>query len=142
MERFCKFCQTVKTVDDFYAHKKSKDGRSTRCKECTKLYEKNRRQDPRFRDAILAYDRARGSRQTNAYVKEYRARYPNKYRAHNLVNNSLRDKKLFKESCCICGRKDTIEAHHDDYAKPLNVKWMCSAHHKQWHMENGEGLNP
>lgn len=42
--------------------------------------------------------------------------------------------------CEICNSVKVV-AHHDDYLKPLEVRWMCQAHHKQWHVKNGEGLN-
>jgi hypothetical protein len=44
--------------------------------------------------------------------------------------------------CEVCRTTEKIHAHHDDYAKPLNVRWLCSAHHSQWHAKNGEALNP
>jgi hypothetical protein len=33
------------------------------------------------------------------------------------------------------GRRD-VHAHHDDYSRPLAVRWLCSKHHKQWHKTN------
>ncbi len=58
-----------------------------------------------------------------------------------MVNNAIRGKKLFKEPCEVCGCTDKIHAHHDDYDKPLDVRWLCSAHHSQWHAKNGTALN-
>jgi hypothetical protein len=87
------------------------------------------------------YDRARGNRQSPEYLSEYRDKYPNRYRAHNIVNNSIRDGKLHSEPCEVCGVTDSVHAHHDDYLKPLNVKWLCAAHHKEWHTLNGEAAN-
>lgn len=116
------------------------DGHLNKCKECAKNDVRAHRE--KNIERIRAYDRARGNRQGYEYTKEYRSKYPNKYRAHNIVNKAIRDKKLFKEPCEICGSNEKIHAHHDDYAKPLNVRWLCSAHHRQWHIENGEGLNP
>lgn len=52
---------------------------------------------------------------------------PNKRKAHNIVSNSIRDKKLFKEPCEVCGKKK-VHAHHDDYTKPLNVDMRFFKH--------------
>ena len=35
---------------------------------------------------------------------------------------------LVAEECIVCGNPET-EMHHPDYARPLQVKWMCREHH-------------
>ena len=77
-----------------------------------------------------------------ARTKEYREQYPNKYKAHTAVNNAIQHGKLFSEGCECCGADDNTHAHHDDYLKPLDVRWLCSSCHRKWHIENGEALNP
>jgi len=32
----------------------------------------------------------------------------------------------------ICGEKKA-HGHHDDYTKPLAVKWLCRKHHEELH---------
>ena len=86
------------------------------------------------------YDKERGNRQDPTYLKEYREKYPKKYAAHILVNNYLRSGKLDKKNCEVCLSEDTV-AHHDDYDFPLDIRWLCQAHHVQWHKKNGPGLN-
>lgn len=51
-----------------------------------------------------------------------------------------RDKHIIRQPCEICGEK--AEAHHDDYNKPLEVRWLCFKHHREWHKihENPELL--
>jgi hypothetical protein len=60
---------------------------------------------------------------------------PEKILAHNTVNRAITNGILIREPCEICGDKKT-EAHHDDYSKPLDVRWLCSKHHKAWHKNN------
>ena len=142
MEKECFCCKQTKDIAEFYTHTRMADGHLNKCKVCVKESVKARRFNPETRERVLAYDRARGSRQRKEYLKEYRKRFPNKYRAHNLTNNAIRDSRLFKQPCEVCGSFERVDAHHDDYAKPLNVRWLCSAHHKQWHAKHGEGKNP
>ena len=123
----------------FYKHKQMGDGHLNKCIECTK----NDARDSRNNNLEYwrEYDRKRGSRQSKNYCPEWRAEYPNKYKAQTMVGNAIRDKRLFRQACEICGSKLRIHAHHDDYLKPLNVRWLCAAHHRQWHIKNGEAKN-
>ncbi len=41
---------------------------------------------------------------------------------------------LAPEPCEVCGATGDVEAHHDDYAKPLEVRWLCPSHHKLLHI--------
>lgn len=135
----CFKCHRELPLDGFYKHHQMPDGHLNKCKECTKEdVRKNRLKNIEY---YREYDRIRGNRQYYEYISEYRERYQNKYKATNIVNNSIRSKKLFREDCEICGDEFT-HAHHDDYLKPLNVRWLCAACHKKWHKYHGEGLNP
>jgi len=62
-----------------------------------------------------------------------------KRRANHMVNNAVRDGKLCKPGACqICGSGGRIHGHHDDYSKPLEVRWVCPACHSAIH----KGLIP
>ena len=137
MSKKCFKCGEVKPLSEFYKHKMMADGHLNKCKDCARRDSKNHRMENI--DEIRAYDRARGNRQDKNYLRKYREKYPNKYKAHNLVNNNIRSGNLVPLPCEICG--ESAVAHHDDYAKPLNVRWLCQAHHMQWHAEHGEGAN-
>jgi hypothetical protein len=39
--------------------------------------------------------------------------------------------KVKRRPCEVCGATDGIEAHHEDYSKPLDVNWLCPTHHKE-----------
>ena len=116
------------------------DGHLNKCKDCCKEQVKaNRKKNLEYyRD----YDRKRGNRQSPEYLSEYRAKYPNKARAHTIVARAIRSKQLYAEPCEVCGEKSNTHAHHDDYNKPLNVRWLCPGCHSQWHAKNGEAKNP
>lgn len=138
-EKQCFKCGEVKHLSDFYKHKMMADGHLNKCKECNKkdVRENRKKNIDYYRD----YDKSRGNRQGYQYVKEYRKRFPKKYRAHQLVKYAINAGNLVSEPCEQCGRQSDTHAHHDDYSKPLNIRWLCPPCHKQWHMENGEAKN-
>ena len=55
---------------------------------------------------------------------------------------AIQRNKLLREPCEVCGVVNS-EAHHDDYTKPLSVRWLCFKHHREHHKiyENKELLN-
>lgn len=139
-QKTCFKCNRLKELRDFYRHAQMGDGHLNKCKECTKRDVANHREANL--EKVRAYDRARGSRTRIGYVAEYRSRFPVKARAQQAVNNAVRDGRLVKPDACEdCGSTFAIHGHHDDYSKPLEVRWLCAACHHQWHAQNGEGRN-
>lgn len=138
-EKKCFKCGEVKPLSEFYKHNQMLDGHVNKCKTCNKKDVSTHREKNIIK--IRAYDRERGGRQDKEYLREYRARFPNKAKAHRMVNYHKRVGNLTESPCEICLDKNVV-GHHDDYLKPLNVRWLCQAHHKQWHAKNGEGKNP
>ncbi len=69
------------------------------------------------------------------YTRLYRENNPKIYKAHGAVSAARASGKLTQNKCEICNSSNT-EAHHDDYNKPLDVRWLCSKHHNKWHRNN------
>lgn len=78
------------------------------------------------------------------YGAKYRAQYPERGRACDIVARAIYAGRLKRQPCERCGRKgrpgNLIHAHHEDYSKPLEVTWLCGSCHKRRHLEmKGEG---
>ncbi len=143
----CFKCLTVKPLCEFYKHSAMGDGHLNKCKECTKADVKQHRANNLSK--VRAYDRMRNSlphraaerakyQKTDKYfeihrssVKRWVEKHPERKKATNAVNNAVRDGRLKKHPCWVCGEKAV--AHHPDYERPLDVVWLCQAHHKQAH---------
>jgi hypothetical protein len=124
----CKTCLNDKPMEEFYASNKS------RCKECVRAAVLANRLDKI--DYYRRYDRARSSmphriQQNIRVTKRWRLANPQRWSAQIALNNAIRAGKIKPLPCFICGEK--AEAHHPDYSRPLDVVWLCPAHHKQAH---------
>ena len=118
----CFRCKEVKAITEFYVHPQMGDGRLNKCKTCT-------RADVRANyEANIAYyreyDKARG----------YRPGDEQKVSARNAVAKAVRRGELAPLPCEMSGdHAGRMEAHHEDYSKPLMVQWLCKKHHGEVH---------
>jgi hypothetical protein len=67
------------------------------------------------------------------------------HKAHRLVRQALLERKMERGECCegcgVSGRfrttptgkrgRYTLEGHHENYDKPLEVVWLCKSCHKR-----------
>ena len=133
--RICFKCGLEKFIEDFYQHAGMHDKHLGKYKECTKKdtrqnyrihiehyikYEKNRFQFPARKKYLAKLQRA------------YRVKYPDKYYTHTFTSNAIRDKRIIRQPCEICGYPKA-EAHHENYKKPLEITWLCRVCHLQRH---------
>lgn len=123
-------------------------GITSYCKECWKI--KSRLHRAENLERVQEYDRNRSAlphrveaRKAYAQTKEYKesvaksqpewiARNKEKRQAHILTGNAVRDGRLIKAPCEVCGNSE-VDAHHDDYGKPMVVRWLCRTHHADYH---------
>lgn len=145
--KVCFKCRTAKPITEFYGHPRMTDSRLGKCKECTKAdvranrlakleyyrqFDKMRASLPHRVAARKEYAQtAAGKAAHRRAVQKWQDRHPERDKAAEIAGNAVRDGRLIRQPCLICGEK--AEAHHPDYSAPLDVVWLCSAHHKQAH---------
>lgn len=147
-EKTCFKCLQTLPLEAFYKHSAMGDRRLNKCKECTKADVKAHRQENL--EKVRAYDRLRGGQAHRVAARKEYAKTPEGKAAHAralkkqkelrpkqaharyAVSNAVRDGKLQKTPCMVCGNPE-VEGHHPDYDRPLDVVWLCMVHHKQAH---------
>lgn len=76
----------------------------------------------------------RHATQAAEYGKRYRAQNAHKRAAHSAVRAALLNGSLVRPNCCEdCGAACVPHGHHEDYQKPLEVRWMCVPCHRRAH---------
>ena len=147
----CSQCRHVKPLRYFYRDKGALDGRKSYCKECDKIkYDETRnrvRQSPEGRSTRSVWNRTRNITESKRlrearHVKAYREKYPEKEAAKRIVTLAIKRGSLLRPTSCeLCGKnpgsgrdgRPLIHAHHDDYAIPLSVRWLCIMCHASHH---------
>jgi DNA-binding CsgD family transcriptional regulator len=71
-------------------------------------------------------------------ARAYRARNREKTTAQNRLNYAIKAGRMVRGSCEVCGTDEKVHAHHHDYTKPLDVKWLCFQCHKASHPVDAE----
>jgi len=125
----CFKCKVEKPITDYYVHPAMGDGRLGKCKECA-------RKDVTANLAAnaehyRAYEKARSSLPHRVALRNE----PCKVSAHSAVRRAVAAGILTRQPCEVCGLAKA-DAHHDDYNKPLAVRWLCRSHHAEWHASN------
>lgn len=67
-----------------------------------------------------------------AYKLIQKERYPERIIARQIVSDAIRAGRIVRGKCFVCG-SENAQAHHDDYYKPLDVRWLCRKHHRHIH---------
>lgn len=69
------------------------------------------------------------------YMKDYLEDPTNrkKYLARQTLNNRIREGAIKRGVCEMRKCRLTGHGHHDDYNKPLEVRWLCRQHHEDLH---------
>lgn len=149
-EKQCIDCNQLKPISEFY--QKGEGKYRAVCKDCyRKRYSKSwKKYYQKHKDEILLrvrkYYIANRDRILERYKKwcktekakkiirekekKRRRRWLQKVRCRELFHYYLKTGKIKRGVCEICGSEE-VEAHHDDYSKPLQVRWLCPKHHRE-----------
>lgn len=108
--------------------KRNAKGRKTICSKCKKELEPSRKGKYAYcKDCHAEY-----MRKTRPIHSNLKPEAKMRANARSYLNVYIRRGSIKKMPCIICGDANS-QAHHDDYSKPLEVKWLCRDHHLELH---------
>ena len=144
--KHCSRCGLDKPLQDFNKNKAQRSGFQRFCRECQRAVKHVYLS--KFESRLLEWHTRRRwyyerggkeivRRNVKAFLKRsgYSAWHdPLKARAWNITKNEIRQGRLVRQPCEQCGNSEKIHAHHDDYTKPLEIRWLCApCHHRHHH---------
>lgn len=117
----CPRCEQTRPLEDFPPAGK---GRSGYCRTCGKNYRAEHWQRPDVKD------------RNREWSKRWARDNPEKVRAQSAIGYEVRVGRIVRpERCSRCEVAGNVHAHHEDYSKPLEVKWLCVDCHAIRHIE-------
>jgi hypothetical protein len=90
--------------------------------------------DPAKREAWQSayYSRPEIRKRRVRQMKESQDRHPERVQARRAVRHEIAMGRMQRQPCEVC-KTPKAQAHHDDYSKPLAVRWLCVRHHAEHH---------
>ena len=143
----CTTCSIEKLESNFDKDKSKKDGLSSLCKECRKLWRKKNKgrlkelkktweTKNRSKHLFSRKRRYRNQRENELLrTKEWKLKNNKKVLCHQAVDRAIKKGTLVRQDCIKCGTEKT-HGHHPDYDKPLDVIWLCPKHHQEEHLKS------
>ena len=133
----CSRCSRVLPPESFYKDKRSPNGLKAQCKECHTEGSIRTRDKENHRVKRRESARKRFLEDPEAFREKWRKRPRKvgpKVDARQIVHLALRIGAISRPQLCeACGERKRLTAHHDDYQKPLDVRWLCYLCHAQEH---------
>lgn len=148
-----------------------KDGLLTYCRKCVNAYRRKRhsiqglskkeneyqinyRKTEKYKEIQKRYHqnnqsvvqewRNKNRESINAKAREYLRRPDAQFKeiCRRKTRQFIYGGKLTRGACCKCGA-EKVDAHHEDYTKPLDVIWLCRKHHHELHknINDKKGIN-
>lgn len=116
--KHCSICGDEKPWSEFGRDRTTVSGYDHRCKLCNRERIKVHRLNPEYKKTAAKF------------MCDYRRRNKEKVQARNKVYYHVKVGNITKPTVCsACGCNGKIEAHHQDYSKPLDVVWLCGQCH-------------
>lgn len=115
-------CKSSLHITEFNLAKSTHDGLQPGCRKCHAKYKAKYEKTAK---SILAQKLS--TIKWDSVNKE-------KKEAHKIIAHAIKNGIIVKQPCGIC-ESWSSEAHHEDYAKPLKVVWLCRKHHQARHKE-------
>ena len=130
----CRRCFAEKDEADFNRNRTAKDGLQGWCRVC---------QLNGLREWNIQHPEKRRAQLRNQYIREIeRLGGPRptkqssleKRRARRRLEKAVRAGLVQRPALCeVCGCSAKVQGHHDDYTKPLDVRWLCPRCHGLTH---------
>lgn len=142
VEKRCPRCKDVKPLDGYHRNRKHSDGHHDTCKACRKLAAQDWSEEKR-EAARRAVRKSHSTPEFRARDVEYKREYQRrpdvkaKHRARNAVKDALLSGRIVRPTACTTCNSEggTLDAHHPDYNRPLDVFWLCRPCHAILHSE-------
>ncbi len=142
----CSRCRNSRPRTQFSKDASRRDGLDHKCKLCRKNHRGDNREHyssyrssyyRQHREHVASYYRAyvrrpEHSERQGAYSKRALQCHPDRHAARSTARAAIRKGVLTPQPCEACG-EPKVEAHHDDYSRPLDVRWLCFEHHLAVH---------